>query len=95
MAAPFQSQWQEAGAGQGHGRGMLEAVTGAACRRRERRALLAAWPGSPLGGRPTSSASLSRQEELWRVLSFLSSLFVFPPEILLVEHERSEPFGIQ
>lgn len=95
MAAPFQSQWQEAGAGQGHGRGMLEAVTGAACRRRERRALLAAWPGSPLGGQPTSSASLSQQEELWRVLSFLSSLFVFPPEILLVEHERSEPFGIQ
>lgn len=30
-----------------------------------------------------------------RVLSFLSSLFVFYGQILLVEHERSEPFGIQ
>lgn len=93
MAAPFQSLWQQAGGGQGHERGMPEAVTGAACRRRERLALLAAWPSSSLGGQPTSLAG--RQEESWRILSFLSSLFVFHPEILLVEHERSEPFGIQ
>ena len=82
-----------AGGGQGHRRGGPAVVTGAACRRRQRQALLSAWPGSPLGCQPTTAAS--RLEESRRVLSFLGSLFVFHPEILLVEHERSQLFGIQ
>lgn len=68
-------------------------VTGAAYRHRQRQALLSAWPGSPLGGQPTTAAS--RLEEPRGLLSFLGSLFVFHPEILLVEHERSQLFGIQ
>lgn len=72
-----------------------------ACRRHRRELPEGAGEAGPprclarlfLGGQPTSLAG--QREESRRILSFLSSLFVFHPEILLVEHERSEPFGIQ
>lgn len=47
------------------------------------------------GGQLTSGASPACGRNRGRGLSFLCSLFVFHLQILLVEHERSESFGIQ